>query len=112
MHHVDNSHRRPAYESRGRAHRSLRHRGHPQQQPGAAAPAGPAKPLATIGLEPPPLPRFEQWGPVERAPLSHLRRTIALRMTLSATLVPHVTHFDRADITELDAIIARNGPTG
>ena len=33
-------------------------------------------------------------------------------MTLSATLVPHVTHFDRADITELDAIIARNGPTG
>jgi pyruvate dehydrogenase E2 component (dihydrolipoamide acetyltransferase) len=81
-------------------------------QPAAAAaepaPGGPAKPLATIGLEPPPLPRFEQWGPVERAPLSHLRRTIALRMTLSATLVPHVTHFDRADVTELDAIIARN----
>jgi pyruvate dehydrogenase E2 component (dihydrolipoyllysine-residue acetyltransferase) len=81
-------------------------------QPAAAAtesaPGGPAKPLATIGLEPPPLPRFEQWGPVERAPLSHLRRTIAERMTLSATLVPHVTHFDRADITELDAIIARN----
>jgi pyruvate dehydrogenase E2 component (dihydrolipoamide acetyltransferase) len=73
-----------------------------------AAPAGPAKPLAAIGLEPPPLPRFEQWGPVERAPLSHLRRTIAERMTLSATLIPHVTHFDRADITDLDAIITRN----
>jgi len=73
-----------------------------------AAPAGPAKPLATIGLEPPPLPRFEQWGPVERVPLSHLRRTIAERMALSATLIPHVTHFDRADITDLDAIITRN----
>ena len=73
-----------------------------------AAPPGPAKPLATIGLEPPPLPRFEQWGPVERVPLSHLRRTIAERMTLSATLVPHVTHFDRADVTDLDAIITRN----
>lgn len=73
-----------------------------------AAPAGPAKPLAAIGLGPPPLPRFEQWGPVERAPLSHLRRTIAERMTLSATLIPHVTHFDRADITDLDAIITRN----
>jgi len=73
-----------------------------------AAPAGPAKPLAAIGLEPPPLPRFEQWGPVERTPLSHLRRTIAERMTLSATLIPHVTHFDRADITDLDAIITRN----
>ena len=74
----------------------------------ATAPSGPAKPLATGGLEAPPLPRFEQWGPVERAPLSHLRRTIAERMTLSATLIPHVTHFDRADITDLDAIIARN----
>jgi len=77
-----------------------------------AAPAGPAKPLAAMGLEAPPLPRFEQWGPVERAPLSHLRRTIAERMTLSATLIPHVTHFDRADITDLDAIIARNLEAG
>jgi pyruvate dehydrogenase E2 component (dihydrolipoamide acetyltransferase) len=75
-----------------------------------AAPAG--KPLARAGVEPPPLPRFEQWGPVERQPLSHLRRTIAERMTLSAALVPHVTHFDRADVTELDALIRRNLETG
>ena len=68
----------------------------------------PAKPLAAVGVEAPPLPNFEQWGPVERQPLSHLRRTIAERMTLSATVVPHVTHFDRADITDLDALIARN----
>jgi pyruvate dehydrogenase E2 component (dihydrolipoamide acetyltransferase) len=72
-----------------------------------AAPAAPAKPLATSTTEPP-LPNFEQWGPVERQALSHLRRTIAERMTLSATVIPHVTHFDRADITELDAIIQRN----
>jgi pyruvate dehydrogenase E2 component (dihydrolipoamide acetyltransferase) len=70
-------------------------------------PAGPAKPLATHVTEPP-LPNFEQWGAIERQPLSHLRRTIAERMTLSATVIPHVTHFDRADITELDAIIQRN----
>jgi len=67
-----------------------------------------ARPLAAVGVEPPVLPRFEQWGSVERQPLSHLRRTIAERMTLSATLIPHVTHFDRADITELDTIIRRN----
>ena len=73
-----------------------------------AEPAGPVKPLAQVGLEPPPLPRFEQWGPVERQPLSHLRRTIAERMTLSAMLVPHVTHFDKADITDLNALILRN----
>jgi pyruvate dehydrogenase E2 component (dihydrolipoamide acetyltransferase) len=66
------------------------------------------KPLARVGLEPPPLPNFEQWGPVERQPLSHLRRTIAERMALSAALIPHVTHFDRADITELDMLIRRN----
>ena len=66
-----------------------------------------AKPLRSVGAEPA-LPKFEQWGPVERKPLSHLRRTIAERMTLSATLIPHVTHFDRADVTELDAIIRRN----
>ena len=72
----------------------------------AAEPAA-AKPLKTVGAEPP-LPKFEQWGPVERQPLSHLRRTIAERMTLSATVIPHVTHFDRADVTELEAIIRRN----
>ena len=84
---------------------------------GAPAPTAPsgtptrevaAKPLARVGLDPPPLPKFEQWGPVERQPLSHLRRTIAERMALSAALIPHVTHFDRADITELDALIRRN----
>ncbi len=82
--------------------------------PGAAAPArapaatGPAKPLAAVGLEPPPLPKFEQWGPVERQPLSHLRRTIAERMALSAALVPHVSHFDKADVTDLNAIVTRS----
>jgi pyruvate dehydrogenase E2 component (dihydrolipoyllysine-residue acetyltransferase) len=73
----------------------------------AAEPAALAKPLKTLSAEPA-LPRFEQWGPVERQPLSHLRRTIAERMTLSATVIPHVTHFDRADVTELDAIVRRN----
>jgi pyruvate dehydrogenase E2 component (dihydrolipoamide acetyltransferase) len=74
----------------------------------AAAPAGPAKPLAAVGLEPPPLPKFEQWGPVERQPLSHLRRTIAERMALSAALIPHVSHFDKADVTDLNAIVTRS----
>jgi pyruvate dehydrogenase E2 component (dihydrolipoamide acetyltransferase) len=77
---------------------------------GERAPGAPAvaKPLARVGLEAPPLPDFAQFGPVERRPLSHLRRTIAERMALSAALVPHVTHFDRADVTELDAIVRRS----
>jgi pyruvate dehydrogenase E2 component (dihydrolipoamide acetyltransferase) len=82
----------------------------PAPAPAIAPPERPAvaRPLTPVGLEPPPLPKFEQWGPVERAPLSHLRRTIAERMALSATLIPHVTHFDRADITELDGLIRRH----
>ena len=67
-----------------------------------------AAPLTPVGIEPPALPRFEQWGQIERQPLSHLRRTIAQRMALSASVIPHVTHFDRADITELDALVRRN----
>ncbi|MDO8477337.1 MAG: dihydrolipoamide acetyltransferase family protein [Candidatus Rokubacteria bacterium] len=82
--------------------------GEPGAPARAAAPAGPAKPLAAVGLEPPPLPKFEQWGPVERQPLSHLRRTIAERMALSAALIPHVTHFDKADVTDLNAIVTRS----
>src|SRR3989442_1111939 len=57
------------------------------ERPAPAAPAV-AKPLAPVGITPPALPKFEQWGPVERQPLSHLRRTIAERMTLSATPAP------------------------
>jgi pyruvate dehydrogenase E2 component (dihydrolipoamide acetyltransferase) len=82
----------------------------PAGEPTPASPAA-GKPLATAGTAPP-LPRFEQWGPVERQPLSHLRRTIAERMSLSATLIPHVTHFDRADITDLDTLIRRNLEAG
>jgi pyruvate dehydrogenase E2 component (dihydrolipoamide acetyltransferase) len=78
----------------------------------AAEPPAVSRPLARAGVEPPPLPKFEQWGPVERQPLSHLRRTIAERMTLSATLIPHVTHFDRADVTDLDALIRRSLEAG
>ncbi len=79
----------------------------PPAQTAKETATAPGKPL-TVPTELPPLPRFEQWGPIEREPLSHLRRTIAERMTLSATVIPHVTHFDRADIAELDALIRRN----
>jgi pyruvate dehydrogenase E2 component (dihydrolipoamide acetyltransferase) len=51
----------------------------------------------------PPLPDFAQWGPVERTPLTSVRRRIAEHMTLAYVLIPHVSHFDRADITELEA---------
>lgn len=45
-----------------------------------------------------------KWGPVKTEPMSRIRRTIADQMVRSATIIPHVTNFDDADITELDRI--------
>lgn len=44
----------------------------------------------------------ERLGPVRREPLRSVRRTTAERLSRSWSRVPHVTHFDRADITELE----------
>jgi pyruvate dehydrogenase E2 component (dihydrolipoamide acetyltransferase) len=46
----------------------------------------------------------DAWGPIRREKLSRVRRTIAEKMHLSWTSVPHVTNFDDADITELERI--------
>lgn len=53
--------------------------------------------------EAPALPDFEQWGEVERVPLRSIRRATARRMALAWSQIPHVTHEDSADITELEA---------
>ncbi|MEE9219879.1 MAG: 2-oxo acid dehydrogenase subunit E2 [Acidobacteriota bacterium] len=55
----------------------------------------------------PPLPDFTQWGAVHREPLSGVRRKIAERLARAWSLVPHVTQFDQADITDLEALRKR-----
>ncbi len=50
------------------------------------------------------LPDFSQWGPVERESLSKIRRVTAANMATAWATVPHVTQFDRADITHLEAM--------
>lgn len=49
-----------------------------------------------------PLPDLAQWGDVERQPMSKTRRTIADTMYYAWTHIPHVTQYDRADITDLE----------
>ena len=51
---------------------------------------------------PAPLPDFAEFGPIERIPLSRLRRTIKRNMSVSWHEVPHVTLFHTADITDLE----------
>lgn len=61
-----------------------------------------------IVAQPVELPDFERFGKTERVPLRSIRRKIAQNMTLSWTHIPHVTHFDEADVTELARLIAKN----
>ncbi|MGA2224859.1 MAG: dihydrolipoamide acetyltransferase family protein [Syntrophobacteraceae bacterium] len=49
------------------------------------------------------LPQFDQIGPVERIPLRSVRRTIAKHLAVAWSQIPHVTHADVADLTELEA---------
>lgn len=54
------------------------------------------------------LPDFSQWGPVERKPLSSLRRKVAENLGAAWPAVPLVTQFDEADITELEKMRKKN----
>lgn len=65
----------------------------------AAGRSGPIAPVSST----PPLPDFARWGPVQRRPLRGIRRKTAENVSLSWQMVPHVTQFDLADVTELEA---------
>ncbi|MGH7264720.1 MAG: dihydrolipoamide acetyltransferase family protein, partial [Candidatus Rokuibacteriota bacterium] len=67
------------------------------------------RPLA-VSAEAPPIPRFEQWGPVEREPLRGVRRRSAEHLALAWSVVPHVTQHDEADVTALEALRRRHRP--
>jgi pyruvate dehydrogenase E2 component (dihydrolipoamide acetyltransferase) len=49
------------------------------------------------------LPDQSKFGPVERKPMESIRQRIAKNMTASWQTIPHVFHFDKADVTELEA---------
>jgi pyruvate dehydrogenase E2 component (dihydrolipoamide acetyltransferase) len=46
---------------------------------------------------------FAKFGPVESVPLSRIKRISGARLHASWVNIPHVTHCDEADITDLDA---------
>ncbi len=56
------------------------------------------------------LPDFSSFGDVERERMSGVRRKTAENMTRSWLTIPHVTQFDRADVTELEATRKRWAP--
>lgn len=50
------------------------------------------------------LPDFTRWGPVEREPMSRVRRLTAERMSRAWSLIPHVTQFGKADVTDMERL--------
>jgi pyruvate dehydrogenase E2 component (dihydrolipoamide acetyltransferase) len=70
----------------------------------AAAPAGaPAGDGAGLGLLPWPQVDFEKFGPIERVPLSRIKKISGPNLHRNWVMIPHVTHYDEADITDLEA---------
>lgn len=72
-------------------------------QAGAAKPAAAAAPAAGAGIPPIPAVDFSQFGEVEEKPMGRLLKAGATNLHRSWLNVPHVTQFDEADITELEA---------
>jgi pyruvate dehydrogenase E2 component (dihydrolipoamide acetyltransferase) len=58
----------------------------------------------------PPLPDFSRWGDVEETELTGVRRLTARSTTVAWRTVPHVTQFDRADITHVEAFVNKYAP--
>jgi pyruvate dehydrogenase E2 component (dihydrolipoamide acetyltransferase) len=57
----------------------------------------------------PPLPDFSRWGPVRSEKLATVRRLTAENTSASWRIVPQVTQFDEADITDLQTFLERHG---
>jgi pyruvate dehydrogenase E2 component (dihydrolipoamide acetyltransferase) len=71
-------------------------------QPVAAAPAASAG-GAGLDLLPWPKVDFAKFGQVELKPLSRIKKISGANLARNWVMIPHVTQFDEADITEMEA---------
>ncbi len=71
---------------------------------GGVAAAGPSAAVLLAPVIPPGEPGQDNWGSVRREKMTRIRKTIAAQMVHSATTIPHVTNFDDADVTDLEAL--------
>ena len=74
---------------------------------GGAAQSGAATSGASaagaLNLLPWPTPDFAKFGPVEPVPLARIRKISGANLARNWVMIPHVTQFDDADITDLEA---------
>lgn len=57
-----------------------------------------------LGISKEPLPDFSKWGDVDVRPMTNVRRKTAEHLSYAWSTIPHVTQFDKADITELEKL--------
>jgi pyruvate dehydrogenase E2 component (dihydrolipoamide acetyltransferase) len=74
---------------------------------GAAGATAGAAVAAGVGLPRIQIPDFAQFGAIEIKPLGRVKRISGPRLHASWVNIPHVTQFDEADITELEAARAK-----
>ena len=71
---------------------------------GAGAPAAAASAPAAASVPVVTLPDFSKFGETKREKMSNVRRATANQMHLNWSTIPQVTQFDKADITDLEAL--------
>ena len=65
------------------------------------------QPAAPVGLAASPLPDFTKYGPVRHERMNRVRRATATNIAHSWSTIPHVTLFNDADITAVEAMRQR-----
>ncbi len=60
------------------------------------------EPASATGFRVPPLPDLSKWGDIRTEKFSRVRALISESVSRSWSVVPHVTQFEKADITELE----------
>lgn len=51
-----------------------------------------------------PLPDFSKWGQTKREPMNNVRKKTAEHLSYAWNSIPHVTQFDKADVTEVEKL--------
>ena len=71
-----------------------------------------SRPQAAGGFALPEMPAidFSKFGPIERQPLGRIKKLTGQNTHRSWVTVPHVTQFDKADITDLEAFRKAQAP--
>ncbi|NUM72459.1 MAG: dihydrolipoyllysine-residue acetyltransferase [Ignavibacteriaceae bacterium] len=76
----------------------------------AAAPAQVVVQSAAGATQIKPLPDFSKFGTVERKPMNNVRAKTAEHLSYAWSTIPHVTQFDKADITDIEEMRKQFSP--